>query len=648
MPKKPSLNGMENATQQKLQSLERHLQWQLFALDLLSEMSEIHDSSAASGDRESILRSLEECLSKMFHLKWGALLLVADDSGFNLQSCWPSDAIKTAQRRSDELIADGSFAWALNHNHPELRPARDGRPASLLNVIATRNDVHGMFVAEPAEHVRFNQAMKKMLAVVLSNAAYALENAALYEVVRRQRDDLETAVEMRNRELEYYSRNDVLTGQANRGTFIQRLDALIDSGQCPSAQVLLIDVDAFNRVNGSYGYQAGDRMLVELAGRLKAYFAQPLLCACFGIAPAEVIVARLGGDEFAVLLPDPRNAWGLGEGAAVVNDLITALSQPYAIEGELVHVRCSIGISSYPAHGADARSLLDCADIALHQVKLDNSCRYASYVEGMPDLRGPQSLMMEGALRRALEEGQLRLRYQPKVDLVSERITGAEALLRWQHLERGEIGPGEFIELAETSGLIVPIGEWLLGEVCRQQVQWAKAGLPALRVSLNLSAVQIGDPDLVERFAGIVAHEGADTRLIELELTETAIARDVEAAVRTLNALHELGFSVAIDDFGTGYSSLQLLRQFPLDALKIDKSFVRDLNSDPGDAAIVAAVVQMGHSLHLQVIAEGVENREQLNFLHSLGCHEVQGFFIARPLTAVDFAALLSAWRGIP
>jgi len=628
----------------RLQRLENEHRWQLFALDLLAEMSAILGSSAAAGDRALILDSLQSCLGQMFDLECGGLLMTAEDSAFQLETYWPEPSRARLQGEIDELIERGDFAWALNRNHPEVLRAASGERRLILSVVATRSEVHGMFVALPAAGARFSEAMKKMLAVVLHNAAYALENAALYELVKRQRDDLEATVELRTRELEYYSRHEVLTGLANRATFLARLDEAIEQPS-GTVQVICVDVDAFNRVNGSFGYQVGDRLLVELAARLRACLTSKAVCQRFGVRAADVVVARLGGDEFAALLPDPRKVW---DEAAPLQELLDVLAEPYPTGGEVVHVSCSIGVASYPEHGGDARSLLDRADVALHQAKLDGIGRFASYCVDMPDQRGNHSLLMESALHRALANGEFELYYQPKVDLLSERITGAEALLRWHRPERGRVGPGEFIELAESSALIVPIGEWALAEVCRQQAEWQARGAEDLRICVNLSAAQIHDADLAQRFADILGSHCAQASRIELELTETAIARDANAAVRTLGELHDLGFSIAIDDFGTGYSSLQLLRQFPLDTLKIDRSFVRDLNVDPGDAAIVAAVVQMGHSLHLRVIAEGVETREQLSFVQSLGCHEVQGYYIARPMPAEEFEALLGGWQGIP
>ncbi len=628
----------------RLQRLENEHRWQLFALDLLAEMSAIHDSSEAAGDRAQILDALQSCLGQMFDLECGGLLLAAEDNTFHLETCWPGDCRERLQSEAGELIERGDFAWAMNRNYPELMSSSGGGRQLICNVVATRSEVHGMFIGLPAAGVRFSEAMKKMLAVVLHNAAYALENAALYKLVKRQRDDLEATVELRNRELEYYSRHEVLTGLANRATFLSRLDQAIEQPR-GAVQVICVDADAFNRVNGSFGYQVGDRLLVELAERLKNCLTSDAVCRRLGVSAEEIVVARLGGDEFAALLPDPQCVW---DQAAPLQELLDALAEPFPTGGDVVHISCSIGVASFPAHGGDARSLLDRADVALHQAKLDGIGRFASYRADMPDQRGSHSLLMESALHRALANGEFELYYQPKVDLISERITGAEALLRWHHPERGLVGPGEFIELAESSALIVPIGEWALAEVCRQQAEWQARGRQDLRICVNLSAAQIHDADLAQRFADILGdHQTCATR-IELELTETAIARDVKAAVRTLGELHDLGFSIAIDDFGTGYSSLQLLRQFPLDTLKIDRSFVRDINIDPGDAAIVAAVVQMGHSLHLRVIAEGVETREQLSFLQSLGCHEVQGHYIAQPLPLAQFEALLERWQGVP
>ena len=269
------------------------------------------------------------------------------------------------------------------------------------------------------------------------------------------------------------------------------------------------------------------------------------------------------------------------------------------------------------------------------------------FSDDLRDLRESKTLPLEAELQHAIDNEELFVCYQPKIDLLTEEIVGAEALLRWRHPERGLIPPDEFIPVAENSGLIEPIGEWVLRRVCRQLKSWEAGGMAIRRFSVNLSQMQIQQRDLVDIFARILDSESVPAEWLEFELTETSITHDVETATRVLTDLHNLGFSVSIDDFGTGHSSLTLLKQFPLDTIKIDRSFIRDLNSDPDDAAIVNAVVTMGHNLRMRVVAEGVETSEQLHFLRSMGCHEVQGYYTGRPVPAEDFFTLQRDWQGL-
>jgi predicted signal transduction protein with EAL and GGDEF domain len=353
------------------------------------------------------------------------------------------------------------------------------------------------------------------------------------------------------------------------------------------------------------------------------------------------MVARLGGDEFAVVLPYLAGKERNADDAAVIATRITeALAQPFHLQGQQLFVSASIGIASYPEDGANAGELLKSADTAMYGAKNSGRNTWQFYSAAQHE-HAARRLQLETELRQALERGEFLLHYQPKLHLAGGAISGFEALLRWNHPQRGLVPPLDFIAILEETGLIIPVGEWVIGEVCRQLRAWQEAGLPAAPVAINLSARQLQQADLAGAIQRIVRNCGTDPALLEFELTESMLMTNPEAAVETLSRIKALGMRLSVDDFGTGYSSLAYLKRFPLDALKIDRTFVRDLPDDLDDAAITKAVIRLAHSLNLKVVAEGVENAAQLRELEKYGCDEIQGYYLSRPLPAADCAALL-------
>jgi diguanylate cyclase (GGDEF)-like protein len=392
---------------------------------------------------------------------------------------------------------------------------------------------------------------------------------------------------------------------------------------------MFIDLDRFKNVNDMLGHGVGDQLLVQAAGRLEA-------CARRGD-----VVARLGGDEFAVVLPQlEAHHDSEADAAQAAARIIEALAQPFHLQGQQLFVSASIGIASYPQDGTSAEQLLKSADTAMYSAKSNGRNNYQFYSAALHE-NAAQRLQLESQLRQALERGEFLLHYQPKLDLASGGVSGFEALLRWNHPQRGLVPPLEFVSILEDTGLIIPVGEWVIEEVCRQLRSWEAAGLPAPPVAINLSARQLQQDGLAEAIARIAGGAGVDPALLEFELTESMLMTDPEAAVATLSRIKALGMRLSVDDFGTGYSSLAYLKRFPLDALKIDRTFVRDLPDDPDDAAITKAVIRLAHSLSLKVVAEGVENIEQLRELERYDCDEIQGYYISKPLAAADCAAFL-------
>jgi diguanylate cyclase (GGDEF)-like protein len=387
---------------------------------------------------------------------------------------------------------------------------------------------------------------------------------------------------------------------------------------------MFIDLDRFKTINDSLGHQVGDELLKGVAARL-------MTCV-----RASDTVARLGGDEFAVILENLRD--DDDEGAQqVAEKMIASMAAPMLIDNQPLSTSCSIGISLYPADGRDSATLMKNADVAMYYAKEKGRNNYQFFSAEM-NARAQERLSVENYLRLALKRNELVLHYQPRMKVASGELVGVEALIRWQHPRRGLLAPGKFIDVAEDSGLIVPIGEWVLEHACEQIRLWQRAVKPGLRMSVNISVGQLLDGERLYRaVAQAVKRARIDPATLELELTESHLMQNIEEKAALLNRLGELGVGISIDDFGTGYSSLSYLKKLPVDSIKIDSSFVRDIEEDPNDEAIIQAILAMAHSLRLSVVAEGVETRAQFHALKSLGCDEFQGFFESPALAPADF-----------
>ena len=420
-------------------------------------------------------------------------------------------------------------------------------------------------------------------------------------------------------ELRYLANYDALTGLPNRSLLIERIDQGIARAQRGDGRlaVLFLDLDRFKHVNDSMGHAAGDSLLRAAGARLRH------------IVRGNDSVARIGGDEFTVVLEDIDAS---ADAEAVACKILSAFEEPLELDnGQEVVISPSIGISLYPDHGQAANDLLKFADTAMYQAKEHGRRTWMIYIEAM-DAAARLRAMTVAAMRKALERDEFQLRYQPKMSLQDERITGFEALLRWRSSEMGDISPGVFIPIAEETGMIVEIGDWVIEQACRQLARWRDEGLVDVALSINLSVAQLMHADLVRRLSDVLAAHDIPPSLLELELTESMVMANAEQSITMLRRLKAVGVSLAIDDFGTGYSSLSYLKRLPIDALKIDKEFVGDLTSDPDDEAITATVIAMAHSLGLNVIAEGVEHVEQVNYLREQDCDEIQGHWLSEPL----------------
>jgi diguanylate cyclase (GGDEF)-like protein/PAS domain S-box-containing protein len=428
--------------------------------------------------------------------------------------------------------------------------------------------------------------------------------------------------------------HDPLTGLANRTLLFRMVDQALEVAQRNNMNgaLLFIDLNRFKPINDTLGHTLGDRLLVEIADRLRATLR------------AEDVVARIGGDEFVVGLLDIARS---DHASIVAQKILAAIAEPFFIVGHELQVGAAIGISLYPQDGADIEALLAAADIAMYRAKHGShgdhgdpgGAGYAFYAEDM-NARAAERLRIEAGLRRALERDELLLHYQPKVAIADGRIVGAEALVRWNHPERGLVPPGEFIPVAEETRLILQVSEWVLEAACAQSRRWQDAGLPALKIAINLSAREF-NPKLPARIGAALARHGIPPELLDLEITEGMLMNSTEQVIAMMAELAAMGVSLSLDDFGTGYSSLSYLRRFPIDSLKIDRSFVIDLPDDANASAIASAIVSMSKRLQHRVVAEGVETRAQLQFLEAHGCDEIQGYFFSPPLPPEKFEAMV-------
>ncbi len=428
-------------------------------------------------------------------------------------------------------------------------------------------------------------------------------------------------------QMTHSAEHDYLTGLPNRMLLNDRVDQAIILARRHGTRlaVLFLDLDGFKHINDSLGHPVGDKLLQSVARRL------------VGCARSSDTVSRQGGDEFVVLLSEVERP---EDAVLAASRMLKAVAEAHPIDEHDLHVTTSIGVSVFPEDGADAQTLIQNADTAMYQAK-ENGRQSYQYFKPEMNARAVERHSIEESLRRALQRDELSLHYQPKINFKTGAITGAEALLRWNHPTRGMVSPVTFIPVAEDCGLIVPIGKWVLRQACAQAQAWAQAGLPAASIAVNVSARQFRDAGFLDGLLAILDQTGLDPRLLELELTESVLMTHAESAAAILETVRAQGIQIAVDDFGTGYSSLSYLRRFQIDALKIDQSFVGEITTADSDASIVTAVISMARSLNLRVVAEGVETLAQSTFLRSHECDEAQGYYFSRPVPSDRFTTLL-------
>ncbi len=521
-------------------------------------------------------------------------------------------------------IANHRFSELFRIAPDELAP---GASIQHVMALARASDSNPVFAAA---------AQQRLLADPTAPVVTTLADGRLISISHRPMPNggivatFEDVTEQRRAEerARFLATHDNLTGLPNRIVFSQEVSdaALLGRHNGRKLAVMSVDLDRFKIINDTLGHAAGDSLLVEIAGRLKQCVRD------------SDVVARIGADEFMILLRDIADTEYV---AGVARKMLAAIVKPLTVHGQECRVTASIGISLFPNDAQDEETLAKNADAAMYAAKEAGRNTFLLHSDEIKT-QSIERLMLETGLRRALERNEFVLHYQPKRELGSGGISGVEALLRWQHPELGLLQPNQFVPLAEETGLIVPIGRWVLETACAQNMQWQRQGLPPIRMAVNLSARQFTDPNLLEDIRRALGRSAMPPALLELEITESLVMQDLARTVRLLHDIKDLGITLSIDDFGTGYSSMSMIRELPIDALKIDRSFVREIARDAEGQAIVKAIITLGQALDLTVVAEGVENDEQEAFLRAQNCDQEQGYLISEPLPAEEFAAFLA------
>jgi diguanylate cyclase (GGDEF)-like protein len=504
-------------------------------------------------------------------------------------------------------------------------------PDSVVMMVSGQRNIEA---AIAAMHVgAFDYIMKPFNIPHLEAAVKrALKHSALLRENRIDKEQIECLLQQRTAEVDRLAYYDTLTDLPNRTLFEDRVTQALAVGQRTkqTLAVFFVSLDQLKKVNDTLGHALGDRLLKEAASRLR-------LC----VSESDT-VGRFGGEEFAILVSADKQVTGVLEIIAAIRE---ALKPSFDLDGQWVFPTLSIGVSFFPMDAEDTQSLLKNAGAALYRAKHAGGDNYQFYTPDMNAIASKR-LALETSLRQAIDNEELLLHYQPRVVVDSLEINGVEALVRWQHPRLGLISPADFIPLAEETGLILPIGEWILREACRQNKEWQKQGLAPLRVGVNISALQLQRQDLAETVVRILEETDLAPQSLELELTESSIMGNARATIDVLTRLQTMGVTISIDDFGTGFSSLSYLKRLPIDTLKIDQSFVRDVSTNQDDAALVMAIITLAHNLRLRVVAEGVETDEQWKFLHLLRCDEIQGFVFSKPLPPHDLERFLALRQG--
>lgn len=618
---------------QRLELMEKRVEYfeevnrfTLDALDMACSLGNFQPNINKLDDPSAILSDSCSRIERLIPFRSLAYYLVDEDnSDFVLFNCQPEADRSAITVEVNSLILNGTFGWALRENRPVVVSASNSSGQVVLQVLATNSRVRGMFIGMlPSSISEVPDVSFALLTIILLSTANAIESFELYKIISDINKDLEGKIKERTSQLEYQALHDPLTGLANRALIFDRLDHELRTLTRRAKQMafLLIDLDRFKEVNDTLGHYTGDQLLVEFGRRLQR------------LIRTTDTIARLGGDEFALFLPEISER---KDGVALAQRILKSLEEPFTIDGQCIHVDASVGVVLVPWHGRDKETIMRRADVAMYAAKRRKTgfaLFDSEYEEGHA-----ASLTLMGELRKGIENQELFLHYQPKIELATGRVCGVEALLRWRNPKRGLVPPGEFIPLAEQGGLIKPLTMRALEIALEQESIWMSSGI-SLPVAVNLSALNLQDPELPAYIVGILDAYGVPANFLELEITESAIMTMPARGLEVVQELDRMGINLSIDDFGTGYSSLVYLRSLPVRIIKIDRSFVVNMDTNEKDAKIVHAIVDLGHNLGMKVVAEGVERQDVYRALATMKCDMAQGYLISRPVPA----DLLSDW----
>ncbi len=613
--------------QERVEHLEEINRFTLDALELASSLMDFQPSINNLDSPAHILSETFSRISTLLDFKNMAIYLVSEkDSDFYLAECRPPEDKAMLDKQVQDYIHKGFFSWAMRDKKPLILASSQPELQSVLHVMTTSSRTRGMFVGTiQSDSSRVPDVSWALLSIVLSSSANAIESFELYRLFKETNTQLRRSVQSRTRQLEVQSSYDQLTHLPNRDMILKKLEKAINSptstGETRQVAFLLIDLDMFKDINESLGHHLGDKLLIQVGFRLRE------------IVQDHDHLGRIGGDEFAIILqgPDCRQ-----QAVGLAGKIIKSMLEPFDLEGQSVILDVSIGIAVYPDHGKSMGQILSKADIAMYASKRKKT-GYTIYDPRL-DNSGINRVSLMGELKNSLNRKELCLYFQPKISLPAESLSGAEALLRWIHPSRGFIPPSDFIPLAEQGGLIRKVTALVVDMAAAAVKEWNEQGF-FLSLSINISTRDIQEGTLPGLVESCLKKYRINPRQLEMEVTESAFMSAPRNAARILSSLRKTGVRISIDDFGTGYSSLSYLKELPVDILKIDRSFVMNMDQDPNDAKIVKSIIDLGHNLDLRVVAEGVENRQILDRLKVLGCDMAQGFYIMKPAPPKEFAA---------
>lgn len=620
---------------------------QIAALDFLAEQMSFDSMQGSDRNQSRILSSLVSQITEVFEFSACGLMWVNANSMLELYEVLPSDKESRLTQELDYLRSTGALVRVLQNNKPALKESSTHGDWLVYNAIRTDDHVLGLLIGILPDQNMIDGVLLKLFEVILRNTAHELdhftgENRRLADrLYRLEHDNVALAAPR----MKFVSDRDRLTSLPIRASFVADLDILCASEPVKPFAVISFDFEEFSRVNSSFGYAVGDQILLDASNRLQGKLSDEQYLGQLGVTTEGVHLARIGEDEFGLIV-ELAHGYLEEDVLKFVQGLVLEIDRVYINDGKGIDIGSNAGFSCFPERAKTSGELLTQAMHARMSVRQQTANKVACYQAAMGESLTINNLLRERELSLGLKDEQIRVWYQPKMNLESGEIIGAEALVRWQHPEKGLLLPNQFLPLAESSGLVSELGECVLRDACELIAQADDAGFSDFTVAINLSPIQLMSDGFVDSFKAILSTHQASAERFELELTELSIARDIKPVAAILTELADIGFSITLDDFGKGNASLAILRNLPVKLLKIDQTFIQGLEKDNINRAIVNALVSMGQDMNVKVIAEGVESQQQLESVRKLGCDEVQGYYVAKPSGLRSFEELMREWKS--